>query len=256
MNSMTPHPRPLAVDQAFGPGHNRPPIAEVLAADFADLIRTVDQEVEEARIARPAKIEGDSDLTAAGLVMKRLRERMKDVAAEHGPQKRPIIDAGREIDAFFRALTDRLEGEFATVKRDADDYARAKAAADAERRRRIEAEARAKEEAARRRAEGAKSAEAAANAAAEAERHAARAYAAAAGNAAPVRGAGVTVSSRAAIRHRVIDQAALTASLGPLGPFIAADAIDKAIRAKVRIDKMATSIPGVEVFEDHTSTVR
>jgi hypothetical protein len=256
MNAISQTPRPLAVDQAFGPGHNRPPISEVLAADFADLVRAIDADVEAARRDAPTAIATDDDLTKAGAVLKRLLDRMRQVEDERDPQKRPIIEAGREIDGFFRRLSDIVDSEFRVIKERADDYSRAKAAAEAERRRRIEAEAREKEAAARRKAETAKSPESAAKAAAEAERQATRAQVAAAGNAAPVRGAGVTVSSRKSIKHRIVDQAALTASLGPLGPFIGADAVDKAIKAKVRIDRMATTIPGVEVFEDNTIGVR
>jgi hypothetical protein len=61
--------------------------------------------------------------------------------------------------------------------------------------------------------------------------------------------------------HRVVDEEALKASLGPLGPYLADDAINSAIGAAKREAVAAKTIealavPGCEFFEDSRATVR
>lgn len=252
--TQTTQSRTPVVDQIFG--HNKAPIDEVLDADFADLRAGIAQLIHEVSEAVPNKIAGDDDLSAAGDGIKRLRAGIKRLDEIRDTEGRPMLEAKRTLDAFFKTQMRVVEDAIAPIQKNADTYVRARAAADAERRRRQEAEARAEAEKARQKAENAKSAEAAAKAIEKAEAAEAAAEAAAAGNAEPIRGSGSTVSTRKAWRYEIEDHAALEASLGPLGPYLAPDAVERAIAAAVKVRKGATAIPGVRPYEVASAGIR
>jgi cell division septum initiation protein DivIVA len=242
------------VDQVFGA--NKAPIETVLAADFADLIRDVNGLTEQAD-ALPTKIKGDEDMGRVGQAVTDLRALHKRVDGARSDEKAPILDAGKKLDGWFKDLTAKIEASAKRLQGAADDYARAKAAE--ERARLIEESRKAREKAA---AEAAK-AEAgnvkAAGRAEQAEARAETAEAAAGAKAADLvrtRAGGVTSSAKTVWTFRVDDYPALQSSLGPLGPFLAREDVEKAIRSVVRIQKGGTALPGVTVFEDVKSTFR
>lgn len=250
----TPTPRARVVDQIFGPGHNNPPIEDVLKADFAGLAAEIEQATKVAAAKAPKKVKDDADLTICGSILTGLREIERRAEDIRKAEKEPVFHAGKAIDAFFKDLMGMLSAAAKPVQAAADDYARRKAAEERELRRRQEEEARRRAEAERQKAENARSAEAAAKAAARAEAFEAEADGAGQQKSGPVRGGGVTASSRATWDFEIVDYS--TVDLEAIRPFLARDAVEKAIRAKVRIDKGSTNIRGVRVFEGARATFR
>lgn len=247
------------VEQIFG--SNKAPLEEVLAADFGDI--EADIAAAEAKAAAlPATCSSDADLAAIGNCVADLRSLSKRIDGVRMEEGRPLLEAQRGINDFFKTFAARIDRATAGAQRAADDYNRRKAAEERARREREAAEQRRKEEEARAKAEAARSAAAAARAEGVADLAAFRAeraeQAATASTADLVRtrAAGVTASAKTIWDFRITDYAALSASLGPLGPFIDRASVEKAIRSMVRIQKGATTLPGVEAFEDIQSTFR
>jgi hypothetical protein len=242
------------VDQVFGA--NKAPIETVLAADFADLVRDVDA-LTAAAAAIPTKIGGDADLGKVGQAITDLRGLWKRVDGARADEKAPILDAGKRLDGWFKDLTASIESAAKRLQGAADDYARAKAAE--ERTRLVEEARKAREKEAAERAKAEAGNVRAAGRADQAEARAEEAERGAGAKAADLvrtRTGGVTASAQTVWTFRVDDYPALQASLGPLGPFLAREDVEKAIRSVVRIQKGGTSLPGVAVFEDVKSTFR
>ncbi|SHE77972.1 hypothetical protein SAMN05444339_10240 [Loktanella atrilutea] len=252
--SHSPVKQTLVVDQVFGA--NKAPVAEVLAADFDDLLAEIEKTCSDAKDGAPAKVTTEADLITAGRHVTALGALSKRIDAARAEQKRPITDTGRAIDSFFRIAEDRVAAAALPIRRAADEHARRVAAEERERQRRVQEDAKRKAEAAQARADNAKSEGAAARAAAEAEAQSAIADGATANKAAPVRAEGVTASARTSWDFAIDDNGALRATLGQLGPFLDDAAIEKAVRAIVRIHKGNTSLPGVRVFESTKATFR
>lgn len=245
-------------------GHNHPPpLKEVLAENYAHFAREVEEIAGRANGA-PKAVKGDADLDAVGVVVKDARSMLKRVDGARKDEKEPHLQAGRDVDAFFKGLTDRLDRIATTLEERASEYQRAKAA---EARRKAEEEtrkAREREEEARRKAAAAEAAGKAGTAArAEGQAEAAAAKAEAAERAAEAstadltrtRGASGTVAgARTVQKVRVVDMAKL--GLGPLGPYIDRDAIQKAANAWLRVTKGMETLPGLEIFDDVKATFR
>lgn len=249
---------PIA-EQIFGA--NKAPLPTVLDADFAELRAEVEAAVERAR-AMPQTIRSEQDLAEIGGCIDMLRRLEKRVDGTRMDEGRPLLDAQRGINDYFKSLAGRLSDATQPLQRAADDHARQKAAEERARKQREADEARRKAEEERQKAEAARSDAAAAKAEGRAEAldaKAERAEQAATASAADLvrtRVGGVTASAKTVWEFRIADRAALLASMGPLGPFIDAASVEKAIRSVVRVQKDATTIPGVEVFEDVKSTFR
>jgi type IV secretory pathway VirB10-like protein len=247
------------VEQIFG--SNKAPLATVLDADFEDLQAEVAAAVDRAK-ALPTTIKTEAQLAEVGNCIADLRGLAKKIDGTRMDEGRPLLDAQRGINDFFKTLGNQLEDVSKPLQRAADDHAKRKAAEERARREREAAEARRKEEEARRKAEQAKSDAAAARAEGQAEAAAARAEraeqaaSASAAELVRTRAFGVTSSAKTVWDFTINDYQALTASMGPLGPFIDRSSVEKAIRSVVRIQKGTTSLPGVEVFEDVRSTFR
>ncbi len=246
--------RKSVAEQLFG--HNKPPVEEVLKADFADLIKEVDAFIGDAGKA-PKKIKTPDDLTKLGLCITDLRSMTKRVEGIRQEEGKPLFDAKKQVDAFFNDLATKLSEAAKTLQNRADDYTRAKVAEEKARR---EAEAKKAQEKAD--AEAAKADEGNARAAGNAEKYAAQAETAAkratSSNAdlARTKQSGVTASARTSWDFRIDDYPKVQTSLGPLGPFLARADVEKAIRSVVRIQKGNTALPGVAVFENVQSTFR
>ena len=247
------------VDQVFGA--NKPPIDVVLAADYADLVNEANALAERAK-GLPKTVKGDDDLSLVGAVVADARELAKLAEGIRLEEGRPLLEATKSVNEFFKGMASRVSDALAPAQKAADIYVREKAAAERARREKEADDARKKEEAARAKAEAAPTAAAAANATRAAERHAIRAEtaerSASSSNADLVRtrGGGVTSSARSFWTFRIVNYAAVTATLGPLGPFLPRPDVEKAIRSLVRIQKGGASLPGAEFYEDAKSSFR
>lgn len=245
------------IDQIFG--SNRAPLDEVLKADFADLREEVAATTQRA-MEMPKKIAGEDDLAKVGVFIADCKALVKKIDGVRTDEGRPILDAQRGINDFFKRLSLLVSDNAEPVQRAADDYARRKAAEERARREREADEARRREEEARAKAEKAKTADAAilANARAEMEAgKAERAEAAADASVADMvktRVEGVTASARVDWTFRIDDYDAI--DLNALRPYLARPDVEKAIRSMVRIQKGSTKLAGVSVYEDVKSTFR
>lgn len=247
-------------------GHNNPPpLKEILAENYAHFAKEIEDIAGRANLL-PKSVRSDDDLDRIGVVVKDAKAMLKRVDGARKEEKEPHLQAGRDVDAFFKALSERLDRIATVLESRATDYQRAKAA---EARRKAEEEARKlreAEEAARRKAEEAAAAgreraadkadlkaETLAEKAAEAERMAE----ASAADLARTRGAsGTLASAKTVTKVRIVDLAAIQQSMGPLGPYIDSDAIQKAANNWLRVTKGAGRIPGLEVYDDVKATFR
>ena len=249
MSLTTDNPRAIV-------GGNKPPLAEVLADQFAELTGEIEGIAALASDA-PKKIETDTAFGKIGDIVKEARKLTKRLDDARDTEQRPHLEAKRTIDGFFKGHMERLSRIADVLQERADAYTQAKAAAA---RREREAEARRQaEEAERQRQIAARQAEAnrptaAAKHAELAERaddRAAEATAAAhASNAdlTRVRSSGGTVASgRTEWDFEIIDYAAV--SLETLRPYIARAEVEKALRSYVRVNKGAAPLAGVRIFE-------
>ena len=248
---------PIA-EQVFG--HNKAPMAEVLALDFAELARDAAALIEAAS-KLPKSIKTDAELGDFGHVVTKLRALASTVDGTRKDEGKPLLDATRDLNGFFNELKAGLDEARGTLEGVASDYQRAKEAA-----KRAEAAAAARklreqEDAARAKAAestGTTAARAegkADNLASAAERHEADAAAKTADLVRTTVG-GVTVSAKSVWTFRIDDYAALEATMGPLGPYFTEDAVKAAIRSLMRLRKGAVALPGVAIIEDTKATIR
>lgn len=246
--------RRTVADQMFG--DNKAPADAIIAADFATEIAALNDAIAAAQKLADKPIKTDDDLTAVGEAMKRVKAAQRVLEDKRSVAKGPILSAGRDVDAAFKAHQVAGNTSLAPLQKNADTYVRAKQAAERERAKREEQEAREREEKARKRMEEAKSAEAAGNAAAAAEQAAAEAAKAAKAqrSTAPVRGSGATVGARTFWDFTIDDPDKI--DLNKLRDFLDPAAIEKAVRAVVKIKKGSTRIDGVRVFENSKANIR
>ncbi len=249
--------RTPVIDQIFG--SNKAPIDEVLKADFADLREEVADTTRRA-LEMPRKVESEDDLAKIGVFIADCKALVKKIDAVRMEEGKPILDAQRGLNDFFKRLSGLVSDNAEPVQRAADDYARRKAAEERARREREAEEARRREEEARIKAEKAKTADAAILASARADieaGNAERAEAAAGASVAEMvktRVDGVTASARTDWTFRIDDYDAI--DLNILRPYLARPDVEKAIRSMIRIQKGSTRLAGVSVFEDIKSTFR
>lgn len=120
-------PMPAAMGQAPGPGHNNPPVEEVVKADFkAELLRerpdfmTKLKDIVEA--ADRIKVENDDDLARAGVFEKTIRAAERHIDETHVTVKAPFLAGGRAVDAEKKRLTARLDKTKQQLKRHMNAY--------------------------------------------------------------------------------------------------------------------------------------
>lgn len=246
-------------EQPAGIGHNAPPIEELLASISAELLAGLDPIAERAN-GLPKVIKTEADLALVTPVVVDAKALSKKIEKMRTDEKAPYLAGGRAVDAFFNpskarldriaSVFERLAGDFqrekiATQRREAEEAER-KAAADAERLRR-EAEEVVKPETKQKRLD----------AAAEADNAADRAAAAATAETADL--AKVTTAG-GTVRGQTFWNFAIEkyddVDLNSIRDFIDRDAVEKAIRAKIKIQKGNTEINGVRVFEDVKTSIR
>lgn len=258
MNAITPARRSV-VDQIFG--DNKAPLPDVLAADFVDLQAEVSDLLDKAGDL-PARVDSDDDQIKVGkwiIDAKDLAHKVDKTRTEEG---RPILDAQRGINGFFKAVAEPILRTIEAHQRAADDYVRRKVAEERALAQREAEEARRREEEERQRAEQLKRPDAVARAEGRAEALAAEADAAEeralASNAdlARMRAEGVTSSARAAWTWEFEDKDAAYAPLGALGPFLPEAAVATALNSMARAHKSRARWPGVRFFEKAVASFR
>lgn len=244
-------------EQIFG--HNKAPLDEVLAKDFAELAAEVDAAVKKIT-ARPAKIKDETDFAATGELVISARKLTKRLEETRKDETDPLFQAQKAIKAHFDAMADRITKALAPHQRAADDYTRAKEAEERRRREEEARKAREREEAERRKVEEAKTVDGAARAEGRAEALAAEAE--------RLEQGGGTAAD--AVRTKVAGGGVATAAtkwdfsienydaidLNKLRPFLNRDHVEAAIRSMVRVQKGNTELPGVKVFQDTKAQFR
>lgn len=238
-------------------GHNNPPaptVAERLAEIYGLEIAKVEALAERANNAPKeitnaeqraivADIAADAD--ALGKALDRLRE----------VEKKPHLDAGRAIDAYFKengtVRTGRIEAAMTqrlTAYRKAELAAEQKRQEEAARKAREQAEA-ASFDAAIAEAEGRHDdAEADTFRAAASEAAAEQIADSQAPRQATVTAAGTRVSDKTALTFEIVDYDAIP--LDKLRPYLKREDVEKALRAYLRFAKENAKLPGVRFFED------
>lgn len=247
------------VDQIFG--DNRAPIEEVLKADFADLAKEIADHAAKMKAANKAP-KTDEEQAELGKLIIDGRAIWKKADDLRQAEKRPILEAGRELDGWFKVELAPLEEAAKALQSTADEYARRKAAEERARAEREAEEARRKADAEREKAEAARTAASAGKAEARAEAFEAKAERleeAAASSAADLtrsRVGGVTASAKGSWVARITDYQAAIQPLGTLGAFLKREAIEAALNSLAKIQKDAASWPGVAFSQETKATFR
>lgn len=244
-------------------GDNKPPLKERLALDYQSLVDQA-QAVAERANALPKVIASDADLGPIGGVVKDARRLKSDAEAAHKTEKAPHLQAGRDVDAFFAIVTDRMKRVIDALEERATIWQRAK---EAEERRRREEEARKlREEEEHKRQVAAAEAErnrhtAAAKKEAEAEQIADKAAMAEAAAQAPAADLtrvrsddGSLATTTTKWGSEIVDYDAI--DLNQLRHHFARADVEKAIRAYVKVHRNSRPIAGVRIFADTRATFR
>lgn len=246
-------------DQIFG--DNKAPLLEVLDADFSELKLEIDALVAKAK-ALDKQVKTDEEQATLGKMILDLRTLWKRADEIRTDEKKPILDAGRDLDGWFKGLLSDAVETGGKLQKQADDFARRKAAEERAKAARLAEEARAKETAELAKAEAAKTAQGAANADARAEQHATNAErleeaaVASAADLVKTRVGGVTASAKGAWVARVVDYQAAIGPLGSLGNFLKEDAITAALNSMAKVQKAGAAWPGVIFGQDEKATFR
>lgn len=241
-------------------GGNNPPIPEALAIQYKDLIDKIEPIAERAN-ALPRKVEDDEQLGVVGALVIDANELSKKLEAHRKAEKEPHLTAGREVDAFFNPLVDRLDRIADTFEEISSNYQREKIAAerrareaeaqklrDAEEKKRAEADRAKREETVERKHD---EADELALRAAQAE---SRANAADKDLGRMQTATGVKVGAKTEWKFEITDYD--TVPLEKLRPYFARAEVEKAIRSYVKIHKGSTALAGVRVFEDISTNFR
>ena len=237
-------------------GHNNPPtLLEQLSEDYAQLRHEVEKIADRANTA-PRAIKTDSDLDTVGNLIKDASALSRKADASRKAAKDPSLQAGRDVDTFFKQFSERLERIQSTFQKLADDHAKAKAA---EARRKAEEEAKRLREEEERQREIARRAEES-NRAKTADKHEAKAdevaeRAAEAEQAAQASAADLTrtrtasgtlATAQTEWAFEVIDFDAIP--LNQLRPYFKREEVEKAVRAFMKTGRR--ELAGVRFFED------
>lgn len=243
--------------------NNPPPLPEILAENYAALFAEVEAIAVRATSA-PKKVKNAADVEAVGVIIKDAKALAKKIEGARVLEKEPHLTANKQIDGTFKPPTDRL-GNIATVLNDrATEYQRALLAEQRRKDEEIARKAREAEQAAIEKARKAEEegraavasraetrAEIEADKAADAER---RAEASNADIARQRMASGGTAGVRTTQKVRITAIAEL--NLGPLGPYIDREAVQKAANAWLRVTKGAETMAGLEVFDDVQANFR
>lgn len=241
-------------------GHNRPPIEEVLAEQYRELGTEIEAIADRAN-KTSRKIEKDDDLGPIGDLVVDASKLAKKIEAARKFEKEPHDAAGKAVQAYFLPLKERVERIADTFEEAATAYQREKAAAarraaeeEARKLREAEEKKRQEAEAAKRQATADKKLDQAAELADKAEEAEAKAASSNAELTKVRTDSGVTAGTKTVWNFQITDYDAIP--LDKLRPFFRREDVEKAIRSMVGIQKGATKLEGVRVFEDIKSTFR
>lgn len=244
--------------QAIGIGHNNAPLKELLQDVYRGLRGDVASLLDDLIAVDGPITSDDANAQAADFIKAAtaLAKRSEDAREQ---EKKPFLDAGRDVDAFFKELSAPVLTAKASVYKHVTAYLDAKVKA--ERAAQAEAERVAREEAARKLAEAeaqkdTAKADAALDAAVRLEGYADQAAKVVAMRpselAKTTTTSGVTTTLKTEWAFEIED--AKRIPLDALRPYLDLAAIEKAIRAAV---KMGTrELPGVRIFEQSKAVVR
>ncbi len=240
--------------EQVGIGHNNPPIGEVLAETHRELIAEVEPLAERAN-SLPRKIEDDEGVGPAGDLVMDAKKLSRHLDATRKAEKEPYLQGGRDVDAFFRTFTDRLDNIAKFFEGAVNDYLREKAAAErraaeeearklreAEEKKRIEAEAAKRESTAARKMD---EAEDIADQRWEAENRAKKAAEEAANFTTT---SGTKVKTKTVWKAEILDKRAIP--LDYLRDFLPLEVIQKALNEMAAKDRETAKCPGVRFYED------
>lgn len=243
----TPPIKRTVAEQIFG--QNKAPVADVLAADFAELFAEADKLAAEVK-GRPTKIKDEADFGAVGAVANKVRALAKRLDETRLGETNPIRQAGIDIKAAFDTKIAAIEAAFAPHQTAANTYTTEKAARERKAREDAARKVRDQEEAERNKAQGTGAAAARAEGRAEALAAQAEKLEQGGGSAADavrtkVAGGGVA-TAKTTWDFSVADYSAL--DLNELRHYLPRADIDKAIRSAMRVQKGDTTLKGVKVF--------
>lgn len=242
-------------------GDNKAPLIDVLENDFSELKLEIDALVAQAKKLDKA-VKTDDEQAALGKMILDLRAVWKRADEIRTEEKKPILDAGRDLDGWFKGMLSDAVDVGGNLQKQADEFARRKAAEARAKAAREAEEARAKAEAERIKSEAAKTAQGAASADARAEAQEAKAErleeqaAASASDLTRSRVGGVTSSAKGAWVARVTDYQAAIAPLGALGNFLKEDAITAGLNSMAKVQKAGAAWPGVTFGQEEKATFR
>lgn len=242
-----------------GIGHNQPPISEQLPIAFEDEVSFVGTLVGRAGSA-PAKIEDEAGLNGVVGVIKDCRAAARKLDETRKSTKAPFHEAGKGVDSFFNALTDKLTDQIDALTRRVTDY---NERVERERRRRLAEEEQRLADEARARLDSAAGSDnrleqdIAVDEAerAEAQRQAVRQEALKpSADLSRSRTEAGTVSTRKVWTFSVEDYREI--SLEDLRPYLSTAHIDAALRGYVRAHKDSRPLKGVHIYQKAKANIR
>lgn len=241
-------------------GGNNPPIPDVLAEQHKDLIAKIEPIAERAN-KLPRVVKNDEQLGIVGALVIDANELSKKLEAHRKAEKQPYLDQGREVDAFFNPLIDRLDRIADTFEEISTAYQREKIAAErraraakAEKLREAEEKKRAEAEAAKRETTAERKHDEADEIALRAAQAESKANAANKDLGRMQTATGVKVGAKTEWQFEITDYEAIP--LDRLRPYFRREEVEKAIRSLVKIQKGSTTLAGVRVFEDISTNFR
>lgn len=245
--------------RSIGDNAKRPALIteDQLAKDFEHLEQAVIA-IETRAADAPPVLEDDEDLAIINKLVADCRDEVGKFDRAREAEKRPYLEAGRVVDAFFKSLTSRVERAKGSLEGIATAYLNKKAAE--ERRKRDEEARRLREEADRKAEEARKAAAAAApsatpsiipamNEATQAQARAENAEAAAGAKPADLartRTEGGTATLVDDWQFEITNYDEI--DLNKLRPYFSRPDVEKAIRRHVGIHKDTQPVAGVRVF--------
>lgn len=243
------------------PGHNKPPLAEVLKDSTQALTADIEALAQRANTT-PRKVVTQADLEKIGRLVLDARALNGRIETTRQTEKAPFLEGGRTVDGFFAILSERVERIASTFQAVADDFQRARIA---EARRKAEEDAQKARDEQKRQADLAAKA-AAANRPKTAEKHEARADAAAeratavefvsiakpADIARTRTASGLLATAKGTWVFEITDYDGI--ALDKLRPYLKREHIEAAIRLAVR--QGVREIGGVHIFQDTKADFR
>lgn len=245
-------------------GGNNPPISETLAETHKDLIAKIEPIATRANeLGKQIKdgIKDDDQLEVVSTLVIDVKSLGDSLEEKRKIEKEPHLNAGREVDGFFKAFSERLSRISVAFIGAASAYQREKLAAEKRAQEQEAERLRVEAEKKRKQADTAKRPETADRKHDQADELEAQADAAEAAAAsqntdlAKVKTAtGATVGAKTEMTFRIVDYEKIP--LDKLRPYFKRDQIEAAIKAFTKIHKGASQLEGVHFEEDVKATFR